>query len=352
MERQHTFRKKGGSWNCLLLLLFLLLFTVVFINVLLYVYLDQIYVSSKNSQTDPNICPQGHFKIGTMTNCSPWLSCNAIEKDVRKLKLVGEGAIKKVFLAEWKQIKVALSQLTVPDLLDDFLHGVKMLQSLQSKHVVTFLGYCEENHSILTEYHPLGSLKDLDKTFALPKYQSLNTWQNHLRLAIDYVSIINYLHSSPLGTLVMCDSNDLNKVLSQYLLTSDFHVIANDLDALPFVDKERDILVKCGQKEIAGDFVAPEQLWPHGPNVEFSDDLMPPYDEKTDIWKIPAVTDHLLNHVTGSDIVRFHLFDIHTECKKRNPSERPSAQTVLETYKRVLMLLMKEMSISETREML
>ncbi|XP_053319433.1 protein O-mannose kinase [Spea bombifrons] len=350
MER-HPFRR-GSSWNCLLFLLFLLLFTVIFINLLLYVYLNQIYVPSEYNELDPSVCPRGYFKMGMMKNCSPWLSCNDIKKGVRKLKLVGEGAVKKVFLAEWKQMKVALSQLILKEFLDDFMHGLRMLQSLQSRHVVTLLGYCEESNTILTEYHPLGSLKDLDKTFALPKYQSLNTWQNRLRLAVDYVSIISYLHNSPIGTLVMCDSNDLNKVLSQFLLTSDFHVVANDLDALPLVDERKGILVKCGKREIMGVFVAPEQLWPYGPDVKFSDDLMPPYDEKTDIWKIPSVTDYLLGHVAGSDIVRFHLFDVHSGCSKTNPSERPSAQIVLDVYRRILALLMKEFAVSETREML
>ncbi|XP_063776043.1 protein O-mannose kinase [Pseudophryne corroboree] len=352
MEKRLQVGRRTGSWNCLILLIILLLFTVVFINLLLYVYLENLYVSTSYSPADPSACPQGYFKIGTMKNCSAWLSCEAIKKEVRKLKLVDEGAVKKVFLSEWKEMKVALSQLTVPALQDDFVHGLRMLQSLQSRHVVTLVGYCKADNSILTEYHPLGSLKNLDKTFNLPKYQTLNTWENRLGLAIDYVSIIRYLHNSPLGVLVMCDSNDLEKVLSQYLLTSDFHIVANDLDALPLVDREKDALIKCGPREIVGNFIAPEQLWPFGPNTEFTNDLMPSYDEKTDIWKIPAVTDYLLGHVEGSDIIRFHLFDIHTECGKKNPAERPSAQTILDRYRRVLTLLMKEMALSNTREML
>ncbi|KAM3938421.1 protein O-mannose kinase isoform 1-T6 [Leptodactylus fuscus] len=352
MDKRFHGSKKSGHWNCLLLLIILLLFTVVFINIVLYVYLEHAYVSTSYPYADLTTCPQGYFKITNMKNCSAWLTCEVINKEVRRLKLVGEGAVKKVYLSEWKELKVALSQLTISDLRDDFLHGLRMLQSLQSRHVATLVGYCEENYSILTEYHPLGSLKNLDNVFDLPKYKNFNTWQNRLGLAIDYVSIIRYLHNSPLGVLVMCDSNDLDKVLSQYLLTSDFHLVANDLDALPLVDKEKGVLIKCGPREITGDFVAPEQLWPYGFDKEFSNDLMPPYDEKTDIWKIPAVTDYILGHVEGSDIVRFHLFDIHAECKKKNPTERPSAQTVLDTYKRIMTLLMKELSVSDARDML
>lgn len=352
MEKRRPGGKKSGHWHCLLLLVLLMVFTAVVINILLYVYLEHVYVSTGPPHADPATCPQGHFKIGNMKNCSPWLTCGGVTQEVRQLKLVGEGAVKKVYLSEWKGIKVALSQLTIPDLRDDFLHGLRMLRSLQSRHVVTLVGYCEDSGSVVTEYHPLGSLQHLDDTFNLPKYKTFNTWQNRLALAVDYVSVLRYLHNSPLGALVMCDSNDLDKVLSQYLLTSDFRLVVNDLDALPLVDRDKGVLVKCGPREITGDFVAPEQLWPYGPDKEFSDDLMPPYDEKTDIWKIPAVTDYLLGHVRGSDVVRFHLFDIHAECKKENAAERPSAQTVLDAYKRIMTLLMKELSASEAREML
>ncbi|CAN2391723.1 carbohydrate phosphorylation [Pristimantis euphronides] len=352
MDTRFHGSRKNGHWNCLLLLVILLLFTVVFINVLLYVYLEHVYVSTSHPHADPTTCPQGHFKISNMKNCSAWLTCDSINKEVRRLKLVGEGAVKKVYLSEWKEMKVALSQLTMPHLQEDFFHGLRMLLSLQSRHVVTLVGYCEESKSILTEYHPLGSLKNLDNILNLPKYKNFNTWQNRLALAIDYVSIIHYLHNSPLGVLVMCDSNDLDKVLSQYLLTSDFRLVANDLDALPLVDKEKGVLVTCGPREITGDFVAPEQLWPYGSEKEFNNDLMLPYEEKTDIWKIPAVTDYLLGHVDGSDVVRFHLFDIHAACKKKNPEERPSAQTVMDSYKRIMALLMKALSVSDAKEML
>lgn len=257
----------------------------------------------------------------------------------------------QVFLSEWKEHKVAVSRLTNLEVQEDFQHGIQMLKSLQSKHVVTLLGYCEKDNIILTEYHPLGSLSNLEETLNLSKYQNVNTWQQRLQLAIDYVAIIDYLHHSPVGTRVMCDSSDLPKTLSQYLLTSSFSIVANDLDALPLVNHSSGTLVKCGHRQLHGDFVAPEQLWPHGEDVPFQDDLMPPYDEKVDIWKIPDVSSFLLGHVEGSDMVRFHLFDIHKACKSQTPSERPTARAVLDTYHEVLSTL-KDTLMPQTREML
>ncbi|XP_055972846.1 protein O-mannose kinase [Sorex fumeus] len=328
-----------------------LLLAMALMNVLLYFGLNWLFLSPQRSVVDSSLCPPGSFRMGQMRNCSPWLSCEELKTEVRQLKRVGEGAVKRVFLSEWKERKVALSRLTSLEMQEDFLHGLQMLKSLQSKHVVTLLGYCEEDNTVLTEYHPLGSLSNLEETLNLPKYQHMNTWLQRLQLAIAYVSIIDYLHRSPMGTRVMCDSNDLPKTLSQYLLTSNLSIVANDLDALPLVNHSSGTLVKCGHRQLHGDFVAPEQLWPYGDDVPFQDDLMPPYDEKVDIWKIPDVSSFLLGHVEGSDMVRFHLFDIHKACKSQTPAERPTAQAVLDTYHKVLSSL-RETLVPQTREML
>ncbi|XP_047713596.1 protein O-mannose kinase isoform X1 [Prionailurus viverrinus] len=328
-----------------------LLFSMALMNTLLYFCLDWFFISRPRSAPSSAHCPHGHFRMGQMKNCSPWLSCEELRTEVRQLKRVGEGAVKRVFLSEWKERKVALSRLTSLEMKDDFLHGLRMLKTLQSKHVVTLLGYCEEDNTILTEYHPLGSLSNLEETLNLSKYHSVNTWQHRLQLAMNYVAIIHYLHHSPLGTLVMCDSSDLPKTLSQYLLTSNFSIVVNDLDALPLVNHSSRTFVKCGHRELHGDFVAPEQLWPYGEDMPFDDDLMPSYDEKIDIWKIPDVSSFLLGHVEGSDMVRFHLFDIHKACKSQTPAERPTAREILDTYEKVLNLL-RETVMSQTREML
>lgn len=328
-----------------------LLLSMALMNILLYLCLDRLVTAPRSPTAHPGRCPPGHFSMGQAATCSPWLSCEQLRTEVRPLKRVGEGAVKTVFLSEWKERKVALSRLTRPEVRDDFLHGLRMLQALQSEHVVTLVGYCEDDDTILTEYHPLGSLGNLEATLNLAKYRSLNTWQHRLQLALGYVAILDFLHRSPLGTLVMCDSSDLPKTLSQYLLTANFSIVLNDLDALPLVNRSSGALVKCGHRELRGDFVAPEQLWPFGEDMPFQDDLMPAYDEKSDVWKIPDVSSFLLGHVEGSDMVRFHLFDIHKACKSQVPEERPTAQAVLDTYQKVLNLL-RDTATSQTREML
>lgn len=73
-----------------------LLLAMVLMNMLLYLCLDQFFISPRRSAGDPSHCPYGYFRMGQMKNCSPWLSCEELRTEVRQLKLVGEGAVKRV----------------------------------------------------------------------------------------------------------------------------------------------------------------------------------------------------------------------------------------------------------------
>nr|XP_014354369.1 PREDICTED: protein O-mannose kinase [Latimeria chalumnae] len=152
--------------------------TLLLMNLLLYKYLEDIYQSNKPHEDYHSLCPYGYFRMGAMKNCSPWLTCETVRKEVRKMKMVGEGAVKQVSFSDPSSCKV------------------------------------------------------------------------------------------------------------------------------------------------------------------------------TDVWKIPEVTDFALGDVEGSDLVRFHLFDIHRDCKKESSAARPSAKTVLKTYREVLASLMKEGVMPITKEML
>lgn len=325
---------------------------LLFGNVLIYLYIDSLHQSGDHPISPHGPCMPRHFKMATMKNCSPWLMCQQMNTEVRKLKIIGQGAVKQIYLSEWKGHKVALSKLSSSAYEEDFLHGLSMLQALQGPQVVQLVGLCPEEFSFVTEYHPLGSLLNLDSVLASERHHAHDTWQTRLQLAVDYVTVLHFLHTSPAGTRVMCDSNNLEKTLSQFLLTSDFRLVVNDLDALPRADRGRGLLVKCGHREITGDFVAPEQLWPHGKGQPFTDELMPGYDESTDIWKIPDVTRFVMGRVPGGDVVHFHLFRIHGECKRRDPQLRPSAMDVLSVYRSVYTNIVRDILNPDSRDML
>ena len=238
-----------------------------------------------------------------------------------------------MYLAEWQGLTVVYNTLAQPAYREDFQHGLRSLANLQpSDYVTQFLGYCKD--TFVTEYHPLGSADKVNDLLRSELFWSHNTLHTRLGLCISYAQVINYLHTHPRGKHVMCDSNDLNKALGQFLLTSDLRLKVNDVDALPIIRDGGTNTVKCGHRQLMGDFVAPEQLWPYT-DQPFSDKLMPGYNEKTDVWKVPNICDNFLGQVTGSDTVRFHLFDIHKQCKSLAPEDRPAARQVLSVYIKV-----------------
>jgi glycoprotein-mannosyl O6-kinase len=122
----------------------------------------------------------------------------------------------------------------------------------------------------------------------------------------------------------MCDGNSVEKLLSQFLVcfcercltpqvTDDYRLILNDLDALPEVNRKKHLLIKCGHREIHPDsenYIPPEQLWPFldhpftylvfFPIIYRRDGDMPPYDEKTDVWKSYFVVARLLGSPCAS----------------------------------------------------
>lgn len=65
-------------------------------NVLIYLYLDSLYQTDQHLVSSHVGCLPLHFKMTTMKNCTPWLHCSQIHAEVRKLKLIGQGAVKKV----------------------------------------------------------------------------------------------------------------------------------------------------------------------------------------------------------------------------------------------------------------
>jgi len=276
-------------------------------------------------------CLSGEFALPGMKDCRPWLTCDDLD-DYSFVKgvQIGEGAVKHVHFARWRKFPVAASYLKTPNYRADFEHGIKMLKLLQpSLQVVQFVGSCDDVY--LTEYHHLGDGAQLESLFDTHMIISLlNNISTRFRMCLDFVRAIAYVHAH---SRVMCDSNDLLKMLSQFLITDDLRLILNDVDALPKVDHESGEKILCGHREIGGDhdYVAPEQRWPFD-NLEFDEELQPKYDEKIDVWKIPETCEYLMGDVDGADHAKFHLFDINKEAKKEDPAQRPNVGEVLSIY--------------------
>lgn len=190
---------------------------------------------------------------------------------------------------------------------------------------------------IVKAYYKHGSANNLNRLLQKPEFSQYNNIQTRFQLIVDYVKIMNYLHNSPIGIRVMCDTATLRKLLMHYLITDDFHLVVNDLDYTLDAREENRIL--CGSRKELRSFVAPEQRWPFNESVPLRSDLKPTYDEKVDIWKIPLVVERLLGRVNGSSFANSKLRIVMDKCRAANPQQRPTANEVLQKLLRVQRLI-------------
>lgn len=65
-------------------------------NVVIYLYLDSLYQTNEHFAASHTGCPPLHFKMITMKNCTPWLQCSQVSAEVHRLKMIGQGVVKKV----------------------------------------------------------------------------------------------------------------------------------------------------------------------------------------------------------------------------------------------------------------
>lgn len=290
-------------------------------------------------------------------NGGQFLTCDHL-KEITKVSIIGEGAVKTVWLAKWRQQLITLSELKFKDYQEDFNHNRLMLQQLaDSGRVVKLLGSCNDT-LIMTQFHPFGNPLNLQIWNRLRPYPIITRTEDCFKLCLQFVDLINYFHTHPSGPLVLCDSNSLAKLLSQLLISivtkvdeddllivEGLKLIANDLDALPNV-RLNNGTIKCGSRQLEGDFVAPEQLWPY-PNEPFNDTLMPPYNEKIDIWKIPDVCSWFIKLSSNGQQLIDSLTILHNQCKQPDPNLRPNSSTVYQEYLKVYQQL-RQNDVSST----
>eukprot|EP00795_Rhopilema_esculentum_P012295 gene12294-2942_t len=277
-------------------------------------------------------CKRGFF-VDTQGNCHRQLNCTEIEKELKFISLMEGGYVKNMTRVKWKNIDLVHSKPKYHHFKEDFKSGLVLLEMLQeSQFVLDLVGMCYKPMQVVTKYYMHGSSDNLPillQTKGLGNFEELKI---RLQIARSFLEIINFLHEDEKSPRVMCDSNDLHKTLSQYLITDDFKLVLADLDAVPQLNRISNGKVKCGHRQLFGTFVAPEQLWPHG-ELEFDDNMMPGYDEKTDIWKIPDIIFFFLGDLPIMEILKFRLFNILKECKSHDPTKRPTAHDILYLFK-------------------
>ena len=191
-------------------------------------------------------------------------------------------------------------------------------------------------------YNKHGSAVALNRLLRRPELSQYNNIQTRLQLSVDFVKIMDYLHNSLIGVRVMCDGPNLHRLLSQYLITDDFHMVMNDVDSLKEVTKDRGCkkglnLSHSVEKEIE------QQRWPKM-SEPLASDFGLAYDEKIDIWKLPWIVESLLGGVKGSSFVKTQLREIIKRCHAIDSQQRSTANEVLQEFLRVQQLIVTNSS--------
>ena len=182
---------------------------------------------------------------------------------------------------------------------------------------------------IVTMYYKHGSTRTVGRLLQKPEFSHLNNIQTRFQLLVDFVKIMHYMHNSSIGVRVMCDSGTLGKLLSQYLITGDFHLVVNDLDKATDARQVDGILCNHKFAKEANSWFAPEQR-----GLSESDT-----DEKIEIWRIPVIARKLLSGVEDSSFVKSKLENVMTRCQAMNPQQRPTANEVVQELLRVQQLI-------------
>ena len=273
------------------------------------------------------------------------IDCAEYRANVTLLRKIAEGVVKEVWLGKWSSNGyVAVSFLKSPLYADDFQHNIHMLRNFtllfDSKLTARFLGDCG-GRILFTKFYRLGPLTGLyhllprlsssvqSKTQSIIQNRAEHSTQSNEALSsrecfqfcIRYARAIDYLHNSPIGRRVMCDSNDLAKLASQFLIDDDLTIVANDLDALPDVSNGP---IKCGNRRLIGDLIAPEQRIQNAT-----------YDHRIDLYKLPFVCDYLRSLCARDELLDLLLAKLHAQCLDQLPSNRPNSSQILSEYLKI-----------------
>ncbi len=275
-------------------------------------------------------CPEGKFSLAAnWIACQPLLGCDQTEVET----IVSSVLLRSLgnwnhYMAEWNGYKVIYATLSTEAVTGVDPSSLQMFSS--SPHFLYPIGFCKESSVALfaSDLNFLKTGSPIDVAFAGRPH--CNSCLVRLHMATGYVRVLSHLHAS---NRTLCNSNTLQHLLSQFLITDDFTLVLASLDNLP-QDVNGPIL--CQLTELTGDFAAPEQRWPYGETKIFNSDEQPRYGRETDIWKVPDVVSSIL--APCQDVMDY-FSGTHSKCKNLVPRLRPSAFELLQEYESIQNLL-------------
>ena len=276
-------------------------------------------------------CLPGKFSMPHWVACQPLLECEQIEHEVTSFNLLHSLVHWRYYRADWKGHEVIYA--TFNALAKTSINYSELQLVGPSQHILYPIGSCSTKSIVVfaSNWTFLGTGNGHGLVFA--QHPDCNHCIVKLHLVTSYLRVLVRLHSV---NIVLCNSRTLLHLLSQFLVTDSFSLVLTALDNLR---RDTDGALLCHHREIANDFVAPEQKWPYGDTKIFNLEEQPKYDRRTDIWKVPEVVSGFLS--TCEEIMDL-LEAIHLQCKATDPQLRPTAAQLLQEYEYVWDLLYKD----------
>ena len=232
-------------------------------------------------------------------------------------------------MGEWSNFQVLFTQLNKkPDQNFSRMKGaIAAMQELTPHSNLLYpIGFCASTGMIVFGMaEQVNHLTDLDNVLST---MGCNHWIVRFKLMIDYARVLNYLHQHSSGPYILCNSNSIDHLLSQFIVSEHLELLLANFDNIP----RSDLPVVCSHKELKGDFVAPEQKWPYSRFKMFNVDEQPGYFSSSDIWKVPDVANAIMGDSKESQKVLNYLLALHLKCKNPNHLHRPSAKEILSEY--------------------
>ena len=268
-------------------------------------------------------CPSGRFALPGWVACQPLLDCDAIGHEVTRKNLRYSLVHWQYYEADWNGYQVIYAKFNI---LAKTSIDYRTVQALSpSGNILHLIGSCNERSVTLfaTNWTFMEVGSQLNSVFT--KHPRCNQCMVRLHLSISYIRVLLQLHAM---NATLCNSHSLSHLLSQFLVTDQYSLVLSAVDNLP---QNTTGPIVCKHRELKGNFVAPEQRWPHGATKIFNLPEQPKYDWMSDIWKVPNVVAAILNTPACTAVMDYFI-GIHLKCKAVDPRQRPTAAQLLVVY--------------------
>ncbi len=175
--------------------------------------------SSVQTNSDEKLNPNWQSTLGAFAQQPPpepeqgfLVSCQIDYNDLILGKELGQGSFGIVYKGRYKSGgDIAIKQLQIgnlsPAAQEEFQKEAEMMAQLRHPNIVHFYGYCSIPKCLVMEYMQKGSLFSVLQD----KAQSLD-WSARIRIAIDMVSSLAFLHSK---AILHRDIKSLNVLLDE-----------------------------------------------------------------------------------------------------------------------------------------